>query len=76
MRHYRIFPQTKRSVDSDVALYVRKAVSDVEPNKRDSLRLFKQVATEAAVEKNTGGVAVFTRPTPGCRNSFLLEWGT
>jgi hypothetical protein len=33
------------------------------------VRLLKQVVNEAAGEKNTGGVAVLTHPTPSCRNS-------
>jgi hypothetical protein len=40
------------------------------------LRLLKQVVNEAAGEKNTGGVAVLTRPTPSCQNSSFPGWGT
>ena len=41
-----------------------------------SSRLFKQAVNEAAGEKNTGGVAVLTRPTPSCQNSSFPDWGT
>ena len=38
-------------------------------------RLLKQVVNEAAGEKNTGGVAVFTRPTPELSEQLFSQVG-